>query len=430
MKFYSILDKTHKATFAEAMNNGLAPNRGLYFPENIPEYSNEFFEKLGELSLHDLATEVLAPYVESDINKEQLAEITKDVFDFDIPLVEVEDDIFAVELFHGPTLAFKDIGARFLSRSVGLLNKNKNIRVLVATSGDTGSAVANGFLGVEGTEVVVLYPKGKVSELQQKQFASLGQNIVPIAIEGTFDDCQALVKQAFTDEELNSKMNLTSANSINVARWIPQSVYYYWAVGQLPQNNKPTAICVPSGNLGNITSGLLAKKTGLQVDKFIAASNKNDILPSFLSTGKYEPRPTELTIANAMDVGDPNNFPRLLELYGNNIDQIKEEILGFSYSDSDIKKLIIDCYKNNEYLLDPHGATGFGSVKAFKKDNDYNCLFLETAHPGKFNTTVEDIIKEKVILPAKLEAFNKREIKSQTMSKDFKVFKDFLMDQD
>lgn len=427
MNFYSINDKTHKVTFAEAMNNGLAPNRGLYYPEQVPRFSAEFFDLLGELSLPELAAEIIAPYVESDINKEQLDNITKEVFDFDIPIIEVEEDIYSLELFHGPTLAFKDIGARFLSRSVGLLNKNKNIRVLVATSGDTGSAVANGFLGVEGTEVIVLYPKGKVSELQQKQFASLGQNIVPIAIEGTFDDCQTLVKQAFDDKDLNAKMNLTSANSINVARWIPQSVYYYWAVGHLPQNGKPSAFCVPSGNLGNITAGLLAKKTGLAINHFIAASNKNDILPSFLQSGKYEPRPTELSIANAMDVGDPNNFPRLLEIYNNDIDAIKADITGYSYSDDEIKQLIIDCYKTNDYLLDPHGATGFGSVKKFKKDNDYNCLFLETAHPGKFNTTVEDIIKEKVILPAKLEAFNKREITSQTMGKDFEGFKDFLM---
>jgi len=428
MNFYSIKDKSHKVGFAQAMNNGLAPERGLYYPEVVPNYSEKFFETMGELSLPELATEVLAPYVESDISKTQLSEITKKVFDFEVPLFEVEENIFALELFHGPTLAFKDIGARFLSNSVGLLNKGKNIRVLVATSGDTGSAVANGFLGVDGTEVVVLYPKGKVSELQQKQFASLGQNITAIAIEGTFDDCQSLVKQAFTDDELNSKMNLTSANSINVARWIPQSVYYYWAVAQLPQNGKKSVISVPSGNLGNITSGLLAKKTGLHVDKFIAASNKNDIVPGFLASGKYEPRPTELTIANAMDVGDPNNFPRLLEIYNNDITAIQNEISGFSYSDEEIKQIIIDCYKANEYLLDPHGATGYASVKAFNKNNDHNCIFLETAHPGKFNTTVEAIINEKVVLPPKLEAFNKREINAQTMSKDFKDFKDFLLE--
>jgi len=428
MQYYSIKDKNHKATFAEAMTNGLAPNQGLYFPEEIPLFPKTFFKELDEYTLPELASKVLYPYVKGDISKSHLDDITQEVFDFPIPLVEIEEGIFSLELFHGPTLAFKDVGARFLSRSVGLLNHGKKIRVLVATSGDTGSAVANGFLGVENTEVIVLYPKGKVSELQQKQFASLGQNIVPIAIEGTFDDCQALVKHAFSDPELNAKMNLTSANSINIARWIPQSVYYYWAVAQLPKNDKEIAICVPSGNLGNITSGLLAKKTGLPVDKFIAASNSNNIVPSFLLTGVYEPRPTQLTLANAMDVGDPNNFPRLLELYEDNIGQIQNEIVGYSYDDDEIKEWILNCYTDNNYLLDPHGATGYGSIKEYCEGENINGIFLETAHPGKFNTTVEEVIKREVILPQKLQEFAKREIHAQTMVNSYDIFKQFLLD--
>lgn len=427
MQFYSLNNRNHKVGFQQAMNNGLAPDKGLYFPEEIPQFPASFFEKMKDLSLPELASEVLFPYVESNISKKQLAEITSNVFDFEIPLVEVEKDIYSLELFHGPTLAFKDIGARFLSQSINLLNGDSKIRVLVATSGDTGSAVANGFLGVDNTEVVVLYPKGKVSELQQKQFASLGQNIIPIAINGTFDDCQALVKQAFADELLNSKMKLTSANSINVARWIPQSVYYYWALCQLPANSKKIAVSVPSGNLGNITSGLLAKKTGLAIDTFIAASNKNNIVPSFLKSGKYQPHPTELTIANAMDVGDPNNFPRLLELYKNNIEQIQQEISGYHYSDKEIKEWILSCFNKNDYLLDPHGATGYGSLNEYCKNNKSVGIFLETAHPGKFNTTVEEVIKQKVILPKKLEEFSKREIHSSEMNKDFESFKDFLL---
>ncbi len=428
MNFYSLNNKNHKVGFHQAMNNGLAPDGGLYFPEETPQFPKSFFNNLNNFTLPELATEVLSPYVKSDISKSQLSEITKEVFDFEIPIVKVEDNIYSLELFHGPTLAFKDIGARFLSQCIKALNSDANIRVLVATSGDTGSAVANGFLGVKNTEVIILYPKGKVSELQQKQFASLGKNIVPLAIDGTFDDCQALVKQAFADKQLNKQMTLTSANSINIARWIPQSVYYYWAVSQLQKNNKPIVVSVPSGNLGNITSGLLAKKTGLPIDTFIAASNKNNIVPSFLKSGKYEPHHTELTIANAMDVGDPNNFPRLIELFENNIELIQKEIAGYHYTDNEIKELIKSCYLKNDYLLDPHGATGYGSAKEYCKNGDYQGVCLETAHPGKFNTTVEQVINEKIILPEKLEAFNKREINSKEMDNSFKLFKQFLIE--
>lgn len=428
MEYYSISDKTHKATFAQAMVNGLAPNQGLYFPERIPVFSQNFFVSLSTLTLPQVAAHVLTPYVNGNITADALQKITQEVFNFEIPLVQVEDGIYALELFHGPTLAFKDVGARFLAHSMQHLNKNKVVRILVATSGDTGSAVANGFYGVEGTEVVVLYPKGKVSEIQQKQFATLGKNIIPIAIEGTFDDCQHLVKQAFTDEALNKKMSLSSANSINIARWVPQSVYYYWALAQLPRQNKPICVSVPSGNLGNLTSGLLAKKTGLPINHFIAASNSNDIVPQYLGSGNYNPKPSIQTIANAMDVGNPNNFPRLQELYGKQFSQMASSISGYAYSDNDIKNIIRQCQADNSYLLDPHGATGYASAKSFCKENNHVGVFLETAHPGKFIDEVEKIIDTPVELPEKLKAFNQMKIVSETLPADFKTFKQFLFE--
>ena len=425
MNFYSIKDKNHKVGFAQAMINGLAPNEALYFPEQIPAFSSDFFNNLKNLTLPEIAKQVLLPYVGDDFTEGAFDNIISDVFDFDIPLVEVEANIFALELFHGPTLAFKDIGARFLAKSMQHLKKD-NIRVLVATSGDTGSAVANGFLGIEGTEVIVLYPKGKVSELQQKQFTTLGQNIKPIAIDGTFDDCQRLVKSAFTDESLKEKMNLTSANSINVARWIPQSVYYYWAYAQIKDNNKDISITVPSGNLGNLTAGLLAKKSGLPINHFIASSNSNNIVPDFLETGIYSPKTTIQTIANAMDVGDPNNFPRLLEIFNNNYSDIKDSISGYSNSDNEIRKIIKKCYKENSYLLDPHGATGYAATKLYCEENSGMGIFIETAHPGKFREEVEKTIEEKIILPKRLEAFVKRDAMFDELSSDYEEFKEYL----
>lgn len=428
MQYYSLSDKEHKATFAQAMISGLAPNRGLYFPERIPVFSQNFFVALPTMSLTEVAHHVLTPYVNGAIPVKVLNEMVNDVFNFKIPLVEVEPGIFTLELFYGPTLAFKDVGARFLARSMQQLNKNKTVRILVATSGDTGSAVANGFLGVEGTEVVVLYPKGKVSEIQQKQFATLGQNIFPVAIEGTFDDCQQLVKQAFSDEALNQKMSLSSANSINIARWIPQSVYYYWAWAQLPRQNKPVCVSVPSGNLGNLTSGLLASKTGLPVDHFVAASNVNDIVPEYLHSGNFNPRSSVQTIANAMDVGDPNNFPRLLELFGNDYHKISEKISGYAYTDDEIRNIIRGCLAENNYLLDPHGATGYASVKNYCERHQAVGIFLETAHPGKFIDEVEKIIEGSFDLPEKLKAFNKLKIKSETLPANYERFKQFLLE--
>ena len=304
------------------------------------------------------------------------------------------------------------------------------MRVLVATSGDTGSAVANGFLGIEGTQVVVLYPKGKVSELQQKQFATLGQNIFPIAIEGTFDDCQKLVKQAFADESIYRKMNLTSANSINVARWIPQSVYYYWATAQLKNNNKNITVAVPSGNLGNLTSGILAMKTGLKIDHFIAVSNLNDIVPDFLATGRFNPKPSVQTIANAMDVGNPNNFPRLVELFDNNYSSLIKYVSGKSFSDDQIRDLVRECYSRTGYLLDPHGATGYGALNEIADPVHINGIFLETAHPGKFNDETERIVGKKFPLPEKLEEFAKRKILTENLKNDYNQFRQFLVEME
>lgn len=427
MKFYSIKDKSHQVSFAEAMINGLAPENSLYFPNEIPVFSKHFFSDMQHMTLPELAFHVLKPYVAENLSPADLVEITEQVFDFDIPLVPVQDSVYALELFHGPTLAFKDVGARFLARCMQHLNKNLTARVLVATSGDTGSAVANGFLGIEGTQVVVLYPKGKVSPLQQKQFATLGQNIKPIAVNGTFDDCQRLVKAAFSDSGINKKMNLTSANSINVARWLPQSVYYYWAVAQVADKSKKIVVSVPSGNLGNLTSGILAKKTGLPIDTFIAASNQNDTLPRFLKSGSYNPMHTVQTIANAMDVGDPNNFPRLLELYHSDYKQIKQEVQSFSYPDDTIKSWIKNCYQNNQHLLDPHGATGFASLIESKLSPDQVGLFLETAHPAKFRETVEAVINQNITLPERLAAFDNRTIQTDELDASYDAFKAYLL---
>lgn len=424
MNYYSIKDKTHKANFYQAIVNGLAPNQGLYFPEQIPSFPDSFFQQLSEMSLTEIAFEVLQAYTKNQISSTDLKKIIASVFDFEIPLRKVENNIYSLELFHGPTLAFKDVGARFLANSIQLLSKNKRNTVLVATSGDTGSAVANGFLGLEGTDVFVLFPKGKVSELQQKQFTTLGKNIHPIAIDGTFDDCQRLVKTAFSDTDL-SEMQLTSANSINIARWIPQSVYYYWAVAQIPKTAKNMVVSVPSGNLGNITSGMLAQKTGLKISRFVVASNTNDTVPDFLKTKIYKARPSVQTLANAMDVGDPNNFPRLLEIYQNNVDEITQQVTGESFSDAEIEKIIVNCLQENNYLLDPHGATGFQALKNSLNDNEVG-IFLETAHPGKFYDTVKQIIKKDFDLPEKLKYFLNRESNFDNLSANYTDFKNYL----
>ncbi len=433
MMYYSTNKKAARASLQEAVVKGLASDRGLYMPEVIKQLPKEFFEKMKDLSFQEIAYTVADAFFGEDVDAASLKEIVHDTLSFDVPLVHVNDNIYSLELFHGPTLAFKDVGARFMSRLLGYFIKKegqKEVNVLVATSGDTGSAVANGFLGVNGIRVYVLYPKGKVSPIQECQFTTLGQNITALEVDGVFDDCQALVKSAFMDADLNARLKLTSANSINVARFLPQAFYYFYAVAQLQKKglDKDIVVCVPSGNFGNITAGLFGKKMGLPVKRFIAANNRNDIFYQYLKTGVYSPKPSIQTIANAMDVGDPSNFARILDLYGNSHDAIAAEISGCTYTDEQISETLCDCYKKNKYLLDPHGAVGYRALSEFLQPDEVG-VFLETAHPAKFKDTVEKIIGDKVEIPAKLQAFMKGEKKSIAMTKDFADFKSFLMKQ-
>lgn len=438
MKYYSTNKNTPDVTLEDAVIKGLADDKGLFMPENINVLPQDFFDTMQTMSFQEIAYTVAKAFFGEDIEPASLKEIVYDTLNFDVPLVEVEKNIYSLELFHGPTLAFKDVGARFMSRMLAyFISKQQNtepVNVLVATSGDTGSAVANGFLGVEGIRVFVLYPKGKVSKIQESQFTTLGENITALEVDGTFDDCQRLVKSAFLDEELNKKMRLTSANSINVARFLPQAFYYFYAFAQLrSMHPKLTAeeleavICVPSGNFGNLTAGLIAKRMGLPVKRFIAANNRNDIFLQYLKTGIYTPKPSVATIANAMDVGDPSNFARVLDLYGHSHEDICKDISGVSYSDEQISTTIKECLTNTGYLTDPHGACGYLALKE-KLQNNENGIFLETAHPAKFAETVENIIGKPVEIPAKLQEFMKGTKKSIAMTREFGDFKKYLMD--
>lgn len=431
MKYYSTNKKADKATLQQAVVKGLAADKGLFMPEVIKHLPDSFFEGMKDMSLQEIAYVVADAFFGEDVDAESLKKIVYDTLSFDIPLAHVNDNIYSLELYHGPTLAFKDVGARFMSRLLGYFiakEGQKEVNVLVATSGDTGSAVANGFLGVEGIRVFVLYPKGKVSPIQECQFTTLGKNITAIEVDGVFDDCQALVKSAFMDADLNAHMKLTSANSINVARFLPQAFYYFYAVAQLHKMGKKDniVICVPSGNFGNITAGLFGKRMGLPVSRFIAANNRNDIFFKYLQTGKYEPKPSVQTIANAMDVGDPSNFARIYDLYGASHAEISAEISGCTYTDEQIAETLADCYKKTGYLLDPHGAVGYRALTEMLKPNEVG-VFLETAHPAKFKDTVEGIIKDEVKIPAKLQEFMKGEKQSVAMTKNFDDFKKYLL---
>ncbi len=433
MKYYSTNGLAPDVTLQEAVVKGLAPDKGLFMPETIKLLPDSFFENIRNLSFQEIAYTVADAFFGDDIEKDTLKEIVYDTLNFDAPVVHVADNIYSLELFHGPTLAFKDVGARFMARLLGYFIRKqgqKDVKVLVATSGDTGSAVANGFLGVEGIHVYVLYPKGKVSQIQEAQFTTLGQNITAIEVEGTFDDCQALVKAAFLDKELNSKLNLTSANSINVARFLPQAFYYFYAYAQLAKQGKAKNVVfsVPSGNFGNITAGLIAKRMGLPVKRFIAANNSNDIFYEYLQTGEYKPRPSVQTIANAMDVGDPSNFVRVLDLYGKSLDEIKKDISGEWYNDESIRNTVKKTYAETGYLLDPHGACGYQALKE-QLASDETGIFLETAHPAKFLEVVESIVNEKIAIPDKLQEFMKGEKQSIYLKKDFEGFKKFLLNE-
>ena len=433
MKYYSTNGKADRATLHEAVVKGLASDKGLFMPEVIRHLPESFFDEIQDLSFQEVAYRVADAFFGEDVPADTLKQIVYDTLNFDCPVVKVTENIYSLELFHGPTLAFKDVGARFMARLLGYFIKQEGcnqVNVLVATSGDTGSAVANGFLGVEGIHVYVLYPKGKVSEIQEKQFTTLGQNITAIEVDGTFDDCQALVKNAFMDKELNEHMQLTSANSINVARFLPQAFYYFYAYAQMKKLGKADklVICVPSGNFGNITAGLFGKRMGLPVERFIAANNRNDIFYQYLKTGEYKPRPSVATIANAMDVGDPSNFARILDLYEGSHDAIASEISGETYTDEQIRETVQKTYEETGYLLDPHGACGYRALAENLKPGE-NGVFLETAHPAKFLQTVEDIIGTEVKIPEKLQAFMRGTKQSVPMSKDFASFKAYLLKQ-
>lgn len=432
MEYYSTNHKTRNVSLREAVVKGLAADRGLFMPEKIPALPAAFFKNIGQLSLQEISYAVANTLFGGDMDSSELKDIVYDTLNFDIPLVHVNGDIYSLELFHGPTAAFKDVGARFMARLLGYFNRSTSadtVNVLVATSGDTGSAVANGFLGVPGVRVFVLYPEGKVSKIQEAQFTTLGQNITAVEVNGTFDDCQALVKAAFMDEELNAKMKLSSANSINVARFLPQMFYYFHAYAQLAQRgqlNKDIVVAVPSGNFGNITAALIAKRMGLPVKRFIAANNSNDIFYQYLRTGVYSPKPSVATIANAMDVGDPSNFARILDLYGNSHDAICKDISGYTYSDEQISETVAQTYKTEGYLLDPHGATAYRALLEDLKIGEAG-IFVETAHPAKFKDTVESIIGEEIDVPEKLQKFINGKKQTVKMPSGFHSFKKFLL---
>ncbi len=435
MLYYSTNQKVRNVSLSDAVIRGLAEDKGLFMPDHIPTIPAGYYNHIQNLSFQDMAYTAAYMLFGEDVHANMLKMIVNDTLNFDVPLVKVEENIYSLELFHGPTLAFKDVGARFMSRMLSYFiqrtdNRPQTINVLVATSGDTGSAVANGFLGVEGIHVYVLYPKGLVSPIQECQFTTLGQNITAIEVDGTFDECQALVKSAFIDAELNATMKLTSANSINVARFLPQAFYYFYAYAQLKKISEEAAtnmvICVPSGNFGNLTAGLFAHRMGLPVKRFIAANNRNDIFLEYLQTGKYSPRPSVSTIANAMDVGDPSNFARILDLYQHNHAAISADISGARYTDEEIAAALKKCYRETGYLLDPHGACGYQALKDYLQPGETG-VFLETAHPAKFLETVEGIIGEKVDIPEKLLEFLKGEKQSVPLTKDFAAFKAFLL---
>jgi len=433
MKYFSTQKSVPSVSLMEAVTKGLASDNGLFMPTRINEFRPDFFKKIQNLSFQEISFEVAKKFFGEDVPEQTLKDIVYDTLNFDCPIVKVNDSMYSLELFHGPTLAFKDVGGRFMARLLGyfLQGFKKEVNVLVATSGDTGSAVANGFYEVPGIKVYVLYPKGLVSDIQEKQFTTLGKNITALEIDGTFDDCQSLVKSAFLDNELNDKMVLTSANSINVARFLPQAFYYFNAYARLREAgvDGEVVFSVPSGNFGNLTAGLFAKFMGLPVKRFIAANNENDIVYKYLKSGKYQPRASVSTIANAMDVGTPSNFARILELYNHSHLEISADMVGYRYSDKEIRETMKQVFDEENYMLDPHGAVGYRALKADLKEGEVG-VFLETAHPAKFTETVESVLGEgRVVLPEKLAAFMKGKKLSIPLSTEFADFKQFLLNK-
>ena len=430
MNYYSLNKQSPIASFKEATILGQAPDKGLYFPESIPQVDKDLISNIDNISNEEIAFRVIKPYVGNEIAEDDLYRIVSETVNFPIPLVQVSENISSLELFHGPTLAFKDVGARFMSRCLGQFVKgaDKKVTVLVATSGDTGGAVANGFYNVEGVEVVILYPSGKVSSVQEKQLTTLGNNIHALELNGTFDDCQQLVKQAFTDAELNKQLFLTSANSINVARWLPQQFYYFFAYKQWKQKDQPPVICVPSGNFGNICAGILAHMSGLPVKHFIAACNANDIVPSFMQSQQYQPKPAVATISNAMDVGNPSNFVRILELFHQQFPQLKEKFSSVSITDEETKQTMKRVYDELHYTLDPHGAVGYLALERYLQQHSTDKgIFLETAHPVKFYDVVEPVLNQPIELPESVKQIIDLPKQSTQMNVSFEALKEFLL---
>jgi len=434
MNYSSLNSNSSKVSFLEAVKKGLAPDRGLYFPEKLPTLSAEFISQISSMSNHELAFHAIHPFIGKDLTEKELKTIIEDTLCFEFPVVPLTNSIASLELFHGPTLAFKDVGARFMARCLAYANQKENgekLTILVATSGDTGGAVADGFYEVEGIEVVILYPKGKVSEVQEKQLTTLGKNITALEVAGSFDDCQDMVKTAFIDVELTQHINLTSANSINIARWLAQMFYYFIAYKNRPHPEKELVISVPSGNFGNLCAGIMAQQMGLPIKHFIASTNSNATIPNYLETGNYEPQQSIPTISNAMDVSDPSNFIRIQKIFNNDFYKLKKFVSSYSFSDAKTKKALRELYKNTHYIADPHGAVGYLGLQEYFKEVDetnYQGIFLETAHPIKFAPTGEGTLKLTLALPSPIEDLMKKP-KLSIPLKDYKALKKFLLER-
>jgi len=432
MNYFSTNRKAPMVSLKEAVLNGLAPDGGLYMPEHIPTMSSDFFAKLSKMSFQEIAFEVGRVLFDGEIDDATLQKIGNQSFDFPVPLVPLDDATFVLELFGGPTLAFKDFAARFMARLIGhaIADSNTELTILVATSGDTGSAVAHGFYNVPGIRVCILYPSRRVSDLQEKQLTTMGGTITALEIQGTFDDCQKLVKQALVDPDVTRVLRLGSANSINIARLFPQTFYYFFAVGQLLNRGLPIVVSVPSGNVGNLSAGLIAKQMGLPVHRFIAATNANSILPEYLAAGEYVPRPSLATLSNAMDVGNPSNFVRMLELYHHSVQEMREAVCGYSVSEEKTKAMMREVYEKYGYVLDPHGAVGCAALAQYRAEHSEERnigIFLETAHPAKFKESVDEILGEDIQIPPRLQAYAAKEKHSILLSKDYAPFKSFLV---
>ena len=429
MNYYSLNKQAPNVSFKDAVIKGIAPDKGLYFPESITPLPDSFFENIENLSHHEIAFQAIRQFVSDDLPDTVLKDILKEVLDFEFPIVAIEKNVATLELFHGPTMAFKDVGARFMAQCLGYFSRGEQseVTVLVATSGDTGGAVANGFLGVDGVKVVILYPSGKVSDIQERQLTTLGQNITALQVDGTFDDCQKMVKSAFLDDELLVKMQLTSANSINVARWLPQLFYFLFAYKAVKSKGKEIVFSIPSGNFGNICAGMVAQRLGMPVKHFVAATNANDTVPEFMRTGKYIPKPSTATISNAMDVGDPSNFIRIRHLYKDDYEALKENLSSYAFTDDETRKAILKIYNSSGYIADPHGAVGYLGLKKYQQNYpDTYGIFLETAHPVKFLDVVEETIGKSLDIPPQIKkVMDKKKISIQI--KNYRELKDYLM---